>query len=125
MLSEYGELILKNKEIASTFNDHFTSIVDNLSFNHWDYHSLSLTKGSDRIFNTIKRYKHYPSMKNIKAKFNNVRSFSFQPVFMDEVKTVIQDMKNNKSMGGEIPIQILKESELTFEILTSCVKKSR
>ena len=43
---------------------------------------------------------------------------------MEEVKTVIQDMKNNKSVGGEIPIQILKESEFTFEILTNCKNKS-
>ena len=124
LLGEYGELILKNKEIANTYNDHFRSIVDNLSFDHWDYHSLSLTKGSDSIFNIIKRYKHYPSMKNIKAKLNSVRSFTFQPVFMDEVTAVIQYMKNNKSVGGKKPIQILKESELTFGILTSCVNKS-
>ena len=43
---------------------------------------------------------------------------------MEEVKTVIRDMKNNKSVGGEIPIQILKESEFTFEILTNCINKS-
>ena len=40
---------------------------------------------------------------------------------MEEVKKVTRDMKNNKSVGGEIPIQILKESECTFEILTSCI----
>ena len=43
---------------------------------------------------------------------------------MSDVKTVIQDLKNNKSMGGEIPIQILKESEFTFETLTNCINKS-
>ena len=43
---------------------------------------------------------------------------------MDDVKTVIQDLKNNKSVGGEIPIQILKESEFTFETLTNCINKS-
>ena len=43
---------------------------------------------------------------------------------MDEVKAVIRDMKNNKSVRGEIPIQILKENEFTFEILTNCIKKS-
>ena len=43
---------------------------------------------------------------------------------MKEVKTVTRDMKNNKSVGGEIPIQILKESEFTFEILTNCINKS-
>ena len=43
---------------------------------------------------------------------------------MDDIKTVIQDLKNNKSMGGEIPIQILKESEFTFETLTNYINKS-
>ena len=70
MLSENGELILKNKEIANTFNDHFGSIVDNLGLDHWDDHSLSPTKGDDRIDNIIKRYKNHPSIKNIKAKIH-------------------------------------------------------
>ena len=70
--------------------------------------------GSDRIDNIIKRYKNHPSIKNIKAKFNSFPSFSFQPVFMEEVKTVIRDMKNNKSVGGKKPIQILKENEFAF-----------
>ena len=41
---------------------------------------------------------------------------------MDEVNTVIRDMKNNKYVDSEISIQILKESE--FEILTNCINKS-
>ena len=97
MLSENGELILKNKEIANTFNDHFGSIVDNLGFDH----SLSLTKGDDRIDDIIKRYKNRPSIKNIKAKINSVRIFSFQPVSVEDFKTVTRDLKNNKSAGGK------------------------
>ena len=81
-------------------------------------HSLSPTKSSNRIENIIKRYKNHPSIRKIKANFNSVCIFSFQPVCVDDVKTVIQDLKNNKSVGGEIPIQILKESEFTFETLT-------
>ena len=86
MLSENGALILKNKEIANTLNDHFGSIVDNLSLDHCDNHSQSPTMGSDRIDNIIKWYKNHPSIKNIKAKFK----FS-----------VIRDMKNNKSVGAK------------------------
>ena len=93
MLSENGELILKNKEIANTFNYHFGSIVDNIGLNHWDDHYLSPTKGDGRIDNIIKRYKNHPSIKNIKAKFNSVRIFSFQPVSVGDVKTVIRDLK--------------------------------
>ena len=42
---------------------------------------------------------------------------------MEQVKTVIEDIKN-ESVGGEIPIQILKEKEFTFEILTNYINKS-
>ena len=31
VLNEDGELILKNKEIVNTFNDYFSSIVENLN----------------------------------------------------------------------------------------------
>ena len=86
--------------------------------------SLSPTMGSDRIDNITKRYKNYHSIENIKAKFKSFRSFSFHPVCMEEVKTVFRDMKNNKSVGGEIPIQTLKENEFSFEILTNCINKS-
>ena len=55
MLSENGELILKNKETANIFNDHFGSIVENLGLDHWDDHFLSLAKSSDSIENIIKR----------------------------------------------------------------------
>ena len=42
---------------------------------------------------------------------------------MDAFKVVIRDMKNNKSVDSKIPIQILKKSEFTFEILTNCINK--
>ena len=45
MLSENGESILKKKEIVNIFNGHFGSIVDNLSLDHWNDHSLSPTMG--------------------------------------------------------------------------------
>ena len=64
MHSKNRELILKNKEIANTFNDHFRSNVDNLSLDHWDDHSLSLTKGSNRIDNIIKRQRKHPSIEH-------------------------------------------------------------
>ena len=36
----------------------------------------------------------------------------------------IKDLKINKSVGGEIPIQIFKESEFTFECLKNCINHS-
>ena len=72
----------------------------------------------------IKKYINYPNIKAIKKKYKNIKKFSFRPVTTDEVKKVIKDLKRNKSVGGEIPIQMLKESEFTFECLKNCINHS-
>ena len=36
ILNGKGELILKNREIADSFNNYFGSIVDNLNLQHWN-----------------------------------------------------------------------------------------
>ena len=73
---------------------------------------------------TIRKYEKQPSIKMIKQNFRISKKFSFEPVFKDEVKKIIKALKNIKSVGGEIPTKILKECQLTFEILTQCINKS-
>ena len=113
MLNEDRELILKNKEIANTFNDYFRSIDENLNLEHWDEDSNSYSGINHRnnVKDIIKKYSNHPSIKNIKKKYKNIKKFSFRPVITDEVNIVIKDKKKKikKSVGGEIPIQILKE----------------
>ena len=60
----------------------------------------------------------------IKQNFKISEKFSLEPVSKDEVKKIIKDLKNSKSVGGETPTKILKECEFTFEILTQCINKS-
>ena len=48
----------------------------------------------------------------------------FRPVTTDEVKKVIKGLKAGKSVGGGIPIQILKESEFALECLKNCINHS-
>ena len=60
----------------------------------------------------------------IKLDFRIPKKFSFQLVSNDDVRKIIKDLKNSKSVKGEIPTKILKECEFTFEILTECVNKS-
>ena len=40
------------------------------------------------------------------------------------MKEVIEWLPSNRATAGEIPIKILKESELTFEYLTSCINEA-
>ena len=81
ILSENGELILKNKEILNTFNDHFGCIVDNLGLDHWDDHSLSPTEGSDRTDNMIKWQKKPPQHQEHQSKIEQCSQFLFSASF--------------------------------------------
>ena len=94
VLNEDGELILKIKEIANTFNDYFGSIVN---LEHWDEDSdsYSVINYRNNVKDIIKTYINHPSIKNIKKKYKNIKHFSFRSVTTDEVKKVIKDLKRN------------------------------
>ena len=124
VLNENGNLILKNEEIAKTFNDYFSAIVDNLNLHHWEDKTSPPSSTSDKINDIIKNYEKHPSICNIKTKYRGISSFSFRQVSVEEVKKIIQDLKTNKAVGGEIPTKILKEREFTFDVLTNCINKS-
>ena len=68
VLNENGELILKNKEIADTFNNYFGSIVDNLNLQHQNESSdmLSLGVRSKDLNYIINKYSNHPITKIIK-----------------------------------------------------------
>ena len=97
-MNENGDLILKNEEIAKTFNDYFGAIVDNLHLHHWE--------GQTFFF-----------ICNMKTKYRGIGNFSFRPVSVEEVKMIIRDLKTNKAVGSEIPTKILIECEFTFDVL--------
>ena len=128
VLKENGELLLENDKIADTFNSYFGNIVKNLNLHEWtdqsDHDQSDPIQNVCRIDNIIKKYKNHPSIKLIKRKYRNINSFSFRPVTVEEVKKVINDLKTNKSVGGDIPTSIFKESELSFTTFTQCINKS-
>ena len=42
MLSENGELIIKNQDIANTFKDYFGSTVKNINLFQWNEHNREI-----------------------------------------------------------------------------------
>ena len=127
MLNGNEELLLEDKDIADTFNEYFGSIVESLDLYKWESEisDLGLNESNQNYLDiTIRKYEKHPSIQMIKQNFRIPKKFSFQSVSKDEVKKIIKDLKNNKSVGREIPTKILKECEFTFEILTQCVNKS-
>ena len=127
MLSENEELLLKGKDVADTFNEFFEFIVESLGLYKWESEISDLglnDSNQDYLDITIRKYEKHPSIQMIKKNFRISKKFSLEPVSKDEVKKIIKDLKNSKSVGGEIPTKIFKECEFTFEILTQCINKS-
>ena len=115
-------------DIANTFNEYFGSIVESLDLHVWTESSCnvppSYTSDND-IDNILIKFTNHPSIKTIKQNFDITSSkFSFQPVSVNDVKQVIKDLKSNKSVGGDIPTNILKECNFTFSTLADCINKS-
>ena len=69
----------------------------------------------------IKKFKNHPSIVKIKNKYLIKEKFSFQPVSVKDVENVIKNISSDKASGGDIPIQILKQSGFTYQILTDCI----
>ena len=89
MLSKNGELIMKNRDIANTFNDYFGSTNENLNLFQWnEYNGEILPKNVETI---IESFKNHPSCKIIKKHFKNYVTFTFRHVATEKVKKVIHD----------------------------------
>ena len=101
MLSENGELIMKNQDNANIFNDYFGSIVENLNLFRWNEYNGEI---HSKIVETItENVKNHSSCKIIKKHFKNHITFTIRHVTTGKVKKIIHDLKNNKAAGGEIP----------------------
>ena len=48
----------------------------------------------------IRKYEKHPSIQMIKQNFRISKEFSFRPISEDDVKNMIKDLKNSKSVGG-------------------------
>ena len=68
--------------------------------------------------------KKHLSICNINTKYRGISKFSFRPVFVEEFKKIVRDLKTNKAVSGEIPTKILKECEFTFHVSTRYVNRS-
>ena len=64
----------------------------------------------------IKKFKNHPSIVKIKNKYLIKEKFSLQPVSVKDVENVIKNIPSNKASGGDIPIQILKQSGFTYQL---------
>ena len=109
-------MLVNYDEIAKNFNKHFAETVDKLNPSEWPSNSEDLTK--ETLTKIIKNFKNHPSIVKTKNKYLIQEKISFQLV---SVKDFIKNIPSNKASGGDMPIQILKQSGFTYQILTDCI----
>ena len=122
---------MKDHDVADTFNGYFVSIVESLDLYNLESEISYLGfnySNQDYLDIVIRKLEEHPSIQMIKRNFRIPKKFSFQLISKDEVKKIIKDLNNSKSLGGGgggiNSNKNLKECEFTFEILTQCVNKS-
>ena len=96
------ELILNNREIATTFNNYFAEIVPSLNLFKWPGNVRSLTNNCDVIDSIVLKFHNHPSIKMIKNKFRRIAKFSFQQVTLVDVRRAIKHIRLDKSLTGNI-----------------------
>ena len=112
-------MLVNNDEITKTFNKHFAETVEKLSTFEWPSTNEDLSE--EMVTKIIKKFKNHPSVLKIKSKYLIQEKFSSQPVSVKDVENIIKNIPSNKASGGDIPIQILKQSGFTYQILTDCI----
>ena len=121
MLIENDKILLNNEKIATEFNTYFGKVVDSLDL----YEFQSETSASiDQIDRIVYKFRSHPSIIKIKKHINTKEKFSFRLVSKEEIQAIIKDLPSNKASGGEIPLNILKKSDFTFDKLTDCINQA-
>ena len=120
-LIENDRILSENNKIAKSFNTYFESVTDSLNVSEWIGEPVN---SNDKIEQIIAKLSKYPSILKIEQKVKINRKLSFQFVSEDTVKNVVKNLPSDKATAGEIPVDILKNSEFCFSELTKCINKA-
>ena len=74
--------------------------------------------------NIIKSFSSHPSITKIKHKFKLNKKFSFQCVSEATVRKVGKSLSSDKVTAGDIPVNVLKNSEICFFDLATCLNEA-
>ena len=69
----------------------------------------------------INKFWSYPSIVKLKQKFCFKRKFGFKPVTEEFVKNIANDLSRNEAAGGDMPLNLLKESTFVLPYIVYSV----
>ena len=106
MLIDNGEVIVEERELAETFNDHYINIVEKLSGQKpCNFISDKDSLEDDVVINEIaQHYGNHPSILKIKENFDNlqtVEQFQFDSVTTYEIYKLLKNIDDKKATGTD------------------------
>ena len=103
-----GEVVSKNDEIATHFNNYFNEITKRLNIKKW---CISDKLSDDPLVNAIRKYENHPSIIKIKSSVETTQLFDFNSVSSDDISKIINSMDPNKKTKWCYSNQNSKTSE--------------
>ena len=114
-------LLVNNDKISKTFSNHFSETVEKLNTFKWPFNEKYENMQNEKFTTIIKKFENHSSIMKIKSKYAIQEKFSVKPVTVRDVENIIKNIPNNKASGGEIPLNILRQSRFTYEMLTDYI----
>ena len=90
-------------------NTHFVNIAKARDIKNWpvaDY----VIEYEDSVSKAISKYSNHPGILKIRSNKRTNDKFIFKHIEPDVVRSKIQSLNTSKSVGGNIPVSILKEN---------------
>ena len=120
MVVQKKTLLVNNAETDKTVNNHFSETAEKSNTFKWSSNEKYENINDEKLTSKFKKIENHPSIMKIKSKYTLQETFSVKPVTVKD-ENVIENIPNNKVSGGEIPLNILKQSRFTYKLLTDCI----
>ena len=108
LLVNNGNIISNDRDVATTFNQHFSNIADSLNILKWNPEFASST--IDPVVRAIEKFATHPSVVTIENRENVTAFFEFRDVSYADVFHEILCLDASKKTSGNISIESLKVS---------------
>ena len=109
VLIEGDAIVSDDSKVASTFNDYFSGIVDNLDIK--GYQCEDTSDGVDIVSNAIFKFRNHPSVLMIKEKLDIEYGFTFHPTNAAAITTKISNLDTKKPTTSNcIPVKMIVEN---------------
>ena len=111
-LTENGEILSSDTDIADKFNDYFGNVVQNLNIPR-ENSMLNADLCINPVLVVVEKYKHHQSIISVNKKIRekDLPKFSFHFVTLEEaIKEVALLSDKKTSQASDIPVKMIKEN---------------